>query len=158
MVMGAYKVLYSNSNVNNNLHPPPHHHHRIERRNSRFVQSPHCAANCLQHVRSIGQCAIVCKLRAADRMLISRAKCVPRGTKGQLSWQGSHWSASVSAGGRSSNRQTSITIAPLIMWKHRNARRTKCENINIPVNMSVLSPAGFQGACVFGFFFLLSSV
>ena len=31
-----------------------------ERRNWRFLQSPHCAANCLQHVHSSGQGVIVC--------------------------------------------------------------------------------------------------
>ena len=29
-----------------------------------FLQSPPCAANCLQHIRSFGQCAILCKSRA----------------------------------------------------------------------------------------------
>ena len=38
-------------------------------RNSRFIQSPHCAANCLQHVRSCGQGAIACKSRATHRAL-----------------------------------------------------------------------------------------
>ena len=37
---------------------------RIERHCLRFVQSPHCAANCLEHVRSSGQGAIVCKSHA----------------------------------------------------------------------------------------------
>ena len=46
-----------NDNDNNN--------NRIQRRNSRFfLQSPHCAANCLQHVRSSCQDEIVCKSRA----------------------------------------------------------------------------------------------
>ena len=58
----------------------------IQKRNSRFLQSPHCAANCLQHVRSSGPGAIVCKLRATHRALITcNMSCyVPRGTKGQL--------------------------------------------------------------------------
>ena len=34
------------------------------------LQSPHGAANCLQHVRSRGQGAIVCKSRATNRALI----------------------------------------------------------------------------------------
>ena len=34
-------------------------------------QSPHCAANCLQHVRSSGQGAVVCKSRATHRALIT---------------------------------------------------------------------------------------
>ena len=42
---------------------------RIQRRNSRFLQSPHCSANCLQHVRSSSQGAIVCKSRAIHRAL-----------------------------------------------------------------------------------------
>ena len=32
-----------------------------------FLQSPHCAVNCLQHVGSNGQGAIVCKSRAKHR-------------------------------------------------------------------------------------------
>ena len=48
--------LINNNNNNNN--------NRIERRNSR---SPHCAANCLQHVRSNGPGANMCKSRAAHR-------------------------------------------------------------------------------------------
>ena len=39
-----------------------------------FLQSPHSAANCLQHVRSSGQGAIVCKSRATHRALIT-CKC-----------------------------------------------------------------------------------
>ena len=42
----------------------------IERRNSRFLQSPHCAANNLQYVRCSGQGAIVFKSRATHRALI----------------------------------------------------------------------------------------
>ena len=38
------------------------------------LQSPHCAANCLQHVRSSGPGAIVCKSRATHRALIT-CKC-----------------------------------------------------------------------------------
>ena len=34
-----------------------------------FLQSPHCAANCLQHVRSSGPGADVCKSRAALKAL-----------------------------------------------------------------------------------------
>ena len=51
-----------------------------------FWQSPLCVANCLQHVRSRGPGAIVCKSRATHRALITcnMSRCVPRGTKGQL--------------------------------------------------------------------------
>ena len=52
-------IWYNNSN---NGH--------IERRNSRFWQSPHCATNCLQHLRWNGQGAIMCKSRAINRVLI----------------------------------------------------------------------------------------
>ena len=43
-------------------------------------------ANCLQHVRSSGQGAIMCKSRATHRALIMcNMSCyVPRGAKGQL--------------------------------------------------------------------------
>ena len=34
---------------------------RIERRNSRFLQSPHGAANCFQHVRSTGHYGETCR-------------------------------------------------------------------------------------------------
>ena len=44
---------------------------RIERRNLRFLRSPHCAANYLQHVHSSGQCAVVCKSRATLQALIT---------------------------------------------------------------------------------------
>ena len=72
------------NNINNN------NNNRIQRRNSRFfLQSPHCTANCLQHIRSSGPGAIVCKSRATHRALITcNMSCyVPRGTKGQLSYQ-----------------------------------------------------------------------
>ena len=39
-----------------------------------FLQSPHSAMNCLQHVRSSGRGAIVCKSRATHRALIT-CKC-----------------------------------------------------------------------------------
>ena len=54
---------------------------RAERRNLRFLQSPHCAVNCLQHVRLRGQGAIERKLRAYH---VQRR--VPVGRKGQLSY------------------------------------------------------------------------
>ena len=39
-----------------------------------FLQSPHCAANCLQHVRSSGPGATMCKSCATHRALIT-CKC-----------------------------------------------------------------------------------
>ena len=39
-----------------------------------FLQSPHSATNCLQHVRSSGPGAIMCKSRATHRALIT-CKC-----------------------------------------------------------------------------------
>ena len=53
-----------------------------------FLLSPHCAANCLQHVHSSGLGTILCKLRATHRALITcNMSCyVPCGTKGQLSY------------------------------------------------------------------------
>ena len=52
------------------------------------LHSPHCAANRLQHVRSSGPSAIMCKSRATHRAFIMcNMSCyVPRGTKGQLSY------------------------------------------------------------------------
>ena len=43
------------------------------------VQSPHCAENCLQHVRSRRQGSIERKSRATPRVLIWRSK--PRATR-----------------------------------------------------------------------------
>ena len=41
-----------------------------ERRNSRFfLQSPHCLVNCLQHICTSGQGAIMCKSRAIRQVL-----------------------------------------------------------------------------------------
>ena len=40
-----------------------------------LLQSPHCAANCLKHVRLSGLGAIVCKSRAAHRALITHNMC-----------------------------------------------------------------------------------
>ena len=39
--------------------------------NRDFLQSPHCAENCCQHVHSSGQGAIVCKSRATHRALFT---------------------------------------------------------------------------------------
>ena len=78
----------NNNNINNNNdddEDDDDDDDRIERHNSRFSQSAHCAANCLQHARSSGQGAIVCKPRE-HKERFSRATChVPCGTKGQLS-------------------------------------------------------------------------
>ena len=53
-----------------------------------FSQSPHSAANCLQHVHSSGPVAIMCKSLATHRALITcNMSCyMPLGTKGQLSY------------------------------------------------------------------------
>ena len=61
---------------------------RIKRRNSRFLQSRHCTANKLQHIRSSSPGAIMCKSHPAQRALITcNMLCyVPCGTKGQLSY------------------------------------------------------------------------
>ena len=46
-----------------------------------FLQSPHSAANCLQHARSSGPGAIVCKSRATHRALITcNMSCYVRAT------------------------------------------------------------------------------
>ena len=56
--------------------------------NRDFLQSPHSTGNRLQHVRSSGPGAIVCKSRATHPALImcNMSWYVPRGTKGQLSY------------------------------------------------------------------------
>ena len=45
-----------------------------------FLQSPHSAANCFQHVRSSGPGATVCKSRATHRALITCKHVVLRAT------------------------------------------------------------------------------
>ena len=50
------------------------------------LQSPHCAANRLQHIRSSGPSPIVCKSRAMRTFFTCNMSCcVPCGTEGQLS-------------------------------------------------------------------------
>ena len=66
-------------------------HHHIQRRNSRFfifLQSPHYAANRLQHVCSSSPGTIVCKSRATHWALTTCSiSCyMPRGTNGHLSY------------------------------------------------------------------------
>ena len=56
----------NNNNNSNNNNNNSSNNNCIERRNSRFLQSPHCSANCLQHVHSNGPGAIVCKSRATS--------------------------------------------------------------------------------------------
>ena len=53
--IGCLILEHFNNNDNYN------HNDCIERHNLRFLQSPHCATNCLQHIRSSGPGAIVCK-------------------------------------------------------------------------------------------------
>ena len=55
--------LHKDDNNNNN--------NRIEMCNLRFWQSPNCAANCLQHIRSSGPGAIMFRSRATHWMFIS---------------------------------------------------------------------------------------
>ena len=55
------KPSLDNDNTNND--------NRIERRKLKLLQSPHCGAKCLQHVRSSGPGTIVCKSRATHREL-----------------------------------------------------------------------------------------
>ena len=75
-------LLCCRSFLNNN--------NRIQRRIPRFfvLQSPHCSTNRLQHIRSSGPGAIVCKSRATHRALITyNMSCyVPHGTRGQFSY------------------------------------------------------------------------
>ena len=46
-----------------------------KRSKSHFLQSPHCTANCLQHVRSSGQGVVVCKSRATPNHLQHQTTC-----------------------------------------------------------------------------------
>ena len=59
---------------------------RIERRKSRFLQSPHCAANGLSTHAQVAR-AQSCANHVQHHERVSRAACVPRGAKGQLSYQ-----------------------------------------------------------------------
>ena len=56
---------YDNNNNNNN-----NSNNCMERCISRFLQSPHCALNCLQHIHLNGQRANVYKSPATHRVLI----------------------------------------------------------------------------------------
>ena len=57
---------------------------RIHRCKSRFITYPHCAANCLQHVRSVVR-AQSCANHVQHIKLLSRATCpVQLGIKAQL--------------------------------------------------------------------------
>ena len=53
MVAAVRDGTYSDNNDNNN------NSIRFKRHNSRFLQSPDCTANCLQHARSSGRCSCV---------------------------------------------------------------------------------------------------
>ena len=57
-------ALISSVFINNNDNPS-------EWPKSRLLQSPQCTANCLQHIRSSDQDAIVCKSHATLRALIT---------------------------------------------------------------------------------------
>ena len=61
----------NNNNSSNNFSNNNDNNNRIERRNSRFLQSHHYAVNRLQHVRSSGPGATVCKSHATHRALIT---------------------------------------------------------------------------------------
>ena len=63
MIIDFHGVGFNNNNNNNN-------NNSTETSNLRFLQSPHCTRNCLQHVRSSGPGAIVCKSSATHRKLI----------------------------------------------------------------------------------------
>ena len=57
----------NSSNNNNN----DNNNDCTERPNLKCLQHPHCAANCLQHVRSNGKGADMCRLRATHWALIT---------------------------------------------------------------------------------------
>ena len=78
-------IIIINNNKKKNNDYNNYNNNRIQRRNLRFfLQSPHCVANLLQHVRSSDPGAIVCKSCATHRALITcNMSCyVPHGTKG----------------------------------------------------------------------------
>ena len=56
---------------NNNSNNSNNNDNRIERRNSRFFFYSLLTANCLQHIRSSGPGAILCKSRATHRAFIT---------------------------------------------------------------------------------------
>ena len=68
VVRGGEEDNKNNNNDNNN---DDNSNNRIEGHNLRCLQSPHCATNCLQHVRSSGPGAIMCKSRATHQALIT---------------------------------------------------------------------------------------
>ena len=78
----------NNNNNDNDDNDNNNNNNRIERCKSRCLQSPHCAANCLQHVRSSGTGAVVCKSRTTHRANITcnlRCATLDEGTAQLLS-------------------------------------------------------------------------
>ena len=59
--LGLYRVCCNNND----------NYDHIERHSLRFLQSPHCATNCLQQVHSSCQGAFICKLCATHQVLIT---------------------------------------------------------------------------------------
>ena len=59
-ILAVISLLLRISNESNNSN----NGNRIDRHNSTFLMSPHCAGNCLQYARSSGQGLIMCKSRA----------------------------------------------------------------------------------------------
>ena len=82
---------HHHNNNNNNYYYRYYHYvddnydndndNRIQRRNSRFLHSPHSAANRLQHELSRGPGAIVCKSRATYGALITCYMSCKRATR-----------------------------------------------------------------------------
>ena len=59
------------NNVDSNNNDSDNNDNVIDRHNSRILQSPYCATNCLQHVLLSGQGAILCKSCATRQGLIT---------------------------------------------------------------------------------------
>ena len=68
---GGGELMYTQVRPANQADNDNDDNDRAERRNLRFLQSLHRAANCLQHVLSSGQGAVVHKSRAAHQALIT---------------------------------------------------------------------------------------
>ena len=62
LMLFAY-ITESHENINSNKKKI-----RIEGHNSRFLQSPHCAMNHLQHIHSSGKGAITCNTSSANHV------------------------------------------------------------------------------------------
>ena len=66
---GTWQINNSSNNNDDNNNNNNNNNNHIERHNSRFLQSPHCTTNCLQHKHSSSLGTIMCKSHATHWVL-----------------------------------------------------------------------------------------